>query len=76
MDYTSALPLVLQQFTLQMFFQFIFFNVFVALTLIYLRKSLTETAKREKEEKTRGDRIIEMNIKRDIIRAKAAEKKT
>ena len=59
-----------------MFFQFIFFNVFVALTLIYLRKSTAATAKKEKEEKIKGDRLIEMLIKRDIAQAKAAEKKT
>jgi len=55
-------------------FQFIFFNVFVSLTLIYLRQSTAATEKKELMEKNREDQVIAIQIKKDTKKAEEAEK--
>lgn len=55
-------------------FQFIFFNVFVSITLIYLREANVATLKKEAMEKSREDQVIAIQIKKDTKKAEEAEK--
>ena len=55
----------MQQVIFSLLFQFIFFNVFIALTLMYLRKSRKVMKERLDILNENEDAVIERDIKRD-----------
>ena len=74
-EHVSPISLILQQTLFALLFQFIFFNVFIALTLMYLRKSRKKTKERMDILNENQDAVIEKEIKKDEERKRLEKQK-
>ena len=73
-DVVSVSPFIILQAFLQIVFQSIFFNIFIALTLGYLEKARAKTQHLNEINARKDNAIIEREIKRDA--RKKAEKES
>jgi len=72
----SVAPMIALQALFQIVFHFIFFNIFIALTLSYLGKARTKTKQLKDIMDRKDNAIIEREIKRDAKKAEEASKKS